>query len=206
MPQHDDINAPLYLYSTREEWLNAFVMGARPQFDLKGYPLPDKIRVAVGFTSSGMRGKVIGECWSSDCSTDGHFEIFLKPTTQTPSRLADILTHELVHAAVGLKARHGKQFKACAVALGLEGKMTSTTASVRWYEWALPVLEALGPMPYAAMTGGESSGKPKQKTNLLKVECDTCQWLARVTAKHIEPHNHLDCPVPDCDGTLTVAG
>lgn len=202
MPKHDLPVTGLSLFHTREDWLNAFVERARPVFAAAGFPLPDKIRVAVGFTSTGKRGKVIGECWSDTCSQDGHFEIFLKPTTQTPSRLADITTHELCHAAVGIKAGHGPKFKACATAVGLEGKMTSTIAGVGWYEWALPVLEKLGPMPYAAMTLGESSAKPKQKTNLLKVECNECGWLARVTRRWIEPYNELSCPDPLCTGTL----
>lgn len=202
MPQHDKPVTGLSLFATREDWLNAFVDASRPVFAQAGYPLPDKIRVSVGFTSSGMRGRSIGECWNDTCSDDGHFEIFLKPTTQTPSRLADILTHELVHAAVGLEARHGKKFKACATAMGLEGKMTSTIAGKAWYVWALPILTRLGEMPYAPMTGGESTAKPKQKTNLLKVECNECGWLARVTMRWIEPYATMRCPDPDCNGSL----
>lgn len=192
-------------YATREEWLNAFVQAAKPQFIAVGAPLPEKVRVSVGFTSGGKRGKSIGECWSEMCSEDGHFEIFLKPTTQTDSRLADILTHELIHAAVGLAAGHGKDFKRVAVALGLGGKMTSTVALEGWYAWALPILSRLGPMPYAAMTLGQSSAKPKQKTNLLKCECDACGFTARITAKWAYTDaGTMRCPDPDCDGTLNV--
>ena len=191
-------------HETREQWLNAFVSAARPEFTNAGYPLPDKIRVSVGFTSSGAKGNRIGECWSDVASEDGHFEIFIRPSETSDARIADILTHELVHAAVGLEAKHGRIFKACATALGLEGKMTSTVAGEAWYLWALPILTDLGAMPYGQLNDGLSSAKPKQKTNLLKLECPDCGWLARVTAKHIEPHSHLNCPVPDCDGTLQV--
>lgn len=189
-------------YSTREDWLNAFVDYARVEFANAGFPLPDKVRVSVGFTSGGKRGKSIGECWADSCSDDGHFEIFLRPSMETDARIADVLTHELVHAAVGLQARHGKRFKACAEAVGLEGKMTATTAGERWYKWALPILSSLGPLPYAKLNEGENTGRPKQKTNLLKIECPACGWLARVTAKHITPHAYLGCPVPDCVGVL----
>lgn len=190
------------LYLTREEWLNAFVTASRPHFERVGAPLPDKVRVSVGFTSKGSKGNRIGECWASEASADGHFEIFLKPSTKTASRLADILTHELVHAAVGLAAGHGPGFGKVARALGLTGKMTSTTAAQGWYEWALPILNALGPMPYGVLDGGQSTAKPKQKTNLLKVECDCCGWLARVTAKHMD-HVLLVCPT-QCGGTLAI--
>lgn len=191
-----------YQYETRESWLNAFVGYARDQFERVGAPLPDKVRVSVGFTSTGARSNRIGECWHDAASSDGYFEIFLKPTIETDARMADILTHELVHAAVGIDAGHGPKFKKVANALGLVGKMTSTTASAEWYSWALPVLDAIGPMPYGQLNSGKSTAKPKQKTNLLKVECVSCGWLARVTAKHIAPHDHLNCPVPDCSGVL----
>lgn len=193
-------------YATREDWLNAFVAEARPVFETAGYPLPDKVRVAIGFTSSGRRGKSIGECWSDTASEDGHFEIFLRPSMQSDSRIADVLTHELCHAAVGLEAKHGKPFLAAMRAVGLEGKATSTVAGTGWYKWALPVLDRLGPLPYGKLDEGMSSGKPKQKTALLKVECNVCGWLARVTMKHIAPHEHLNCPVPDCVGVLSVDG
>lgn len=192
------------MFDTRENWLNAFVDNARPHFVRVGAPLPERVRVSVGFTSTGARSNRIGECWSNAASSDGYFEIFLKPTIETDARMADILTHELCHAAVGLAAGHGKPFARVATALGLVGKMTSTTAGTDWYLWALPILTELGPMPYGAMTGGQSTAKPKQKTNLLKVECDTCGWLARVTAKHIEPHSSLTCPT-SCGGALVVS-
>ena len=193
-----------YQYETREAWLNAFMSYARAQFIAKGYPLPEKVRVSVGFTSTGAKSNRVGECWHDTASADGYFEIFLKPTILTDSRMADILTHELCHAAVGLEAGHGAQFKACANAMGLVGKMTSTVASSDWYVWALPILDIIGPMPYGALNGGISTAKPKQKTNLLKVECPCCGFVARVTNKHIAPHSHLNCPVPTCTGVLNT--
>jgi len=190
------------IYDTREEWLNAFIDASRAQFDAADAPLPLNVRVAVGFTSKGARGNRIGECWGQEASDDGHFEIFIKPTLVDAARICDVMTHELVHAAVGLGAGHGPSFRRVALALGLEGKMTATTASAKWYAWALPIIESLGPLPYAALHGSMNTGRPKQATSLLKAECPACGFLARITAKHITPHSHLNCPVPDCIGTL----
>src|SRR3546814_5983050 len=72
-------------------------------------PLPARIRVAIGFTSSGRKGKAIGECWDNRLSADGHFEIFIRPDLAhapdaMPAQIAAILAHELVHAAVGIPA------------------------------------------------------------------------------------------------------
>lgn len=189
-------------YQTREEYLNAFIDAARAKFESVAAPLPVNVRVAVGFTSKGFKGTAIGECWSDLASEDGHFEIFIKPTLEGEARICGVLTHELVHAAVGIEAKHGAAFKRVALALGLGGKMTATVETAEWYEWALPILSELGPMPYGAINGGVHSGRKKQKTALLKVECPACGFLARVTAKHIEPHTHLNCPVPDCSGVL----
>jgi hypothetical protein len=190
-------------YETREEYLTAFIDAARPVFERANAPLPLNIRVSVGFTSRGSKGSRIGECWSDSASEDGHFEIFIKPTLEGAARICEVLTHELVHAAAGISAGHGPVFKRIGAAVGLKGPGKSMDAGEAWYVWALPIIGALGEMPYGALsTGGFSTARPKQKTALLKVECPACGWLARVTAKHIDPHSSLNCPVPDCIGEL----
>ncbi|API59614.1 hypothetical protein BSL82_10045 [Tardibacter chloracetimidivorans] len=188
----------------REAWLNAFAREARPAFDEAGYPLPENVRIAIGFPSSGKRSKVIGECWTDAASADGHFEIFLRPSLESDARIADVLTHELVHAAVGIEARHGGPFARCARALGLEGKLTATTAGEAWREWALPILEKLGPLPHAPLTSANlSSAKPKQGTRMLKLTCNKCGFTCRTTQKHIDAAGDgLICPIPICDGDL----
>lgn len=187
-------------YQTREDWLNAFIDAARSQFVAVNAPLPINLRVAIGFTSKGGKGKSIGECWSSDASEDGHYEIFIKPTLENPARICGVLTHELIHAAVGIPAGHGPAFKRVMIALGLTGKATATVESEAWYRWALPLIAELGPFPYGALSGSLVSGRKKQKAYLLKAECDTCGWTARVTAKHVRPV--MNCPDPDCHGAL----
>ena len=193
-------------YATREEYLNAFLEGARPHFERVNAPLPTNIRVSVGFTSRGSgRGKSvrIAEIWSDEASADGHFEVFVTPTLPDTRRVCDAITHELVHAAVGLKANHGASFKRVATALGLTGKMTHTVAGPDWFRWAGPLIESLGDMPYGTLDdAGASSRRKKQATSLLKMECPACSFLARVTKKHIAPHPFLNCPVPDCTGEL----
>lgn len=190
-------------YATREEYLNAFIEKARPRFEAANAPLPSNVRVAVGFTSSGTKGSKIGECWSSDASEDGYFEIFIRPTLADPTVVCNVLTQQLIHAAVGLAEGRGQYFKRVATSLGYEGKMTAPQAGVGWYTWAAPIIRELGEMPYAALTDtGVSSARPKQTGALLKLECPVCQWLARVTRKHVSPHAYLSCPAPTCDGEL----
>jgi hypothetical protein len=99
------------LLENREAWLNHVTAQLTPAFAARGAPLPARVRVAVGFPSTGRRGKRIGECWDSTASQDGTFEILIRPDVSDPLQAAEILAHELVHAAVGTKAKHGPPFK-----------------------------------------------------------------------------------------------
>jgi hypothetical protein len=194
--------------TTREAWMLAFTDASRTMFAECGAPLPEAVRVSIGHPSKGTRSKVIGECWSNLNSGDGAVEIFIRPTLQSDtSRVADVLTHELIHAALGIDEGHGHNFRRVMKALGLEGKATATVAGPGWHTWADPILEALGPLPGAALNDGSalSGGKKKQTTRMLKLECPECGFSCRTTAKHIEAHDELRCPVSDCGGQLAQA-
>src|SRR3546814_4930178 len=83
----------------RESWLNRVAAGMAPLFAALDAPLPARIRVAIGFTSSGRKGKAIGECWDNRLSADGHFEIFIRPDLAhapdaMPAQIAAILRSE----------------------------------------------------------------------------------------------------------------
>ncbi|WP_233431923.1 SprT-like domain-containing protein [Sphingobium indicum] len=166
----------------RESWLNRVAAGMAPLFAALDAPLPARIRVAIGFTSSGRKGKAIGECWDNRLSADGHFEIFIRPDLAhapdaMPAQIAAILAHELVHAAVGIPAGHGKAFKRIALGLGLVGPMRATTPGEAFLAAVAPILDAVGPLPHARLdTDGESTAPKKQKTRMLKCECATCGY------------------------------
>ena len=61
----------------RETWLNSVADHMAPWFADLGCPLP-AYRVAIGFCSTGKRGRRIGECWDGRCSEDGRFEILIR--------------------------------------------------------------------------------------------------------------------------------
>lgn len=198
---------PVNEADTREAWMNSFIDAARPHYEAAGHPIPLNIRVSIGFTSTGYKSSCVAECWFPQASDDGHYELLVTPTTQTEARIAGLITHEVAHAAVHAKnghKGHGKPFKDLATALGLVGPMQSTTEGADWYAWAAPILEAIGPMPYAPLKAGTAPPRKTSTTYTLKVECPACGWLARVTRKHIDAHSHLNCPVPDCGGALEV--
>lgn len=184
-----------------------YIEASRPAFEQAGFPIPINIRVSVGFPSTGHKSPTVAECWWPEASADNHYELFVTPTTQTDARIAGLVTHELCHAAVDAKTGHrghGKPFKDLATALGLVGPMTATTEGEAWFEQFAPVLAILGPMPYAALKPNAAPPRKTSTTYTLKTECPECGWLARVTRRHIDPHMHLNCPVPHCGGTLAV--
>jgi hypothetical protein len=97
-------------------------------------------------------------------SADGHFEIFIRPTSHAPdampAQIAAILAHELVHAAVGIPAGHGKAFKRVALGLGLVGPMRATTPGEAFLAAIAPILDAAGPLPMPVSTRTGSRPRP----------------------------------------------
>ena len=180
-------------HDTREQWLNALANALRPAFKAEGKPLPEKLRLSCGFTSHGNGGKRIGECWHPEASTTQHVEIFIKPDQDVPMRVADIVLHELCHAALGKDAKHGPQFRVLATSLGLEGKMVATVAGAKAIALLQPIVDSLGPYPHSALAGmakkKEESKSPKWKT----VTCPCCDFKGAQLLETLE--KRLRCPI-----------
>jgi hypothetical protein len=79
----------------RESWLRAAATELRKYFTSVGYTVPDKIRFAIAFPSTGRKGKRVGECWHSASSDDGHYEIFLRADLSDAVEILGVLTKEL---------------------------------------------------------------------------------------------------------------
>jgi hypothetical protein len=181
--------------TTREEWLNAAIAQFRPWFADQGKPLPDKLRVTCGFTSTralaGAKNQRIGECWYSPCSADGTTELIVSITLAEPVSTLAILAHELCHAALPIGVGHKGPFKQLATAIGLEGKMTATVAGPLFKQRAAEIIEAIGPYPHGALNA--AAQRKKQSTRMIKCTCPECGYTARTTRQWLEvgpPH----CP------------
>lgn len=173
-------------FKTREEWLAYVTNESRPAFKTAGFPIPKQVRFSIGFTSSGARGRAIGECWTPKASADSHAEIFIKPTESVPDRVGGILWHELVHAAVGNEHGHKGDFKKAINALGFEGKATHALPSEATMRKALrPILKRAGKLPHASLDTMVTTRK-KQPTRLLKAQCPECGYVVRVTGKWLQ--------------------
>lgn len=171
----------------REEWLTECIKRLRPDFDRVGSSLPEKIRASCSWPSkSGLANKKrrIGEAWSARNSADQSCEVFISPVLKDPLDVAATLVHELVHCAVGVEEGHKGTFPKIAKALGLEGKMTSTTAGEALRTRLKVVTEAIGPYPHAELT--HSNAPKTQGCRLLKVHCTQCECVVRITRKWLD--------------------
>lgn len=168
----------------RQTWLENLVTDLRPYFHKAGFEVPANVRVSIGWPrGSHGKGKAIGQCWDMVASTDKHFEIFVSPALKDTAQIVGVMVHELVHAVVGTKAGHKGPFKQCALAVGLEGKMTATTSGPALQDWTRAELAKRGKYPGGALN---DATRKKQTTRLIKCECADCGYIARVTAKWIE--------------------
>jgi hypothetical protein len=177
---------------TREQWLNRLVRMLRSKYNKE---LPATVHISVGFSSKGLRSKVVGECWNGKCSDDGNPQIFIHPKMDDGIKVAAVVVHELIHACRPT-AKHGARFKEMALSLGLTGKMTATKATPELVKELEEIVAKIGPYPQPALNGGVSSSGPKQTTRMIKVECPECGYLVRTTAKWLEVGLPL-CPDGD---------
>lgn len=179
---------------TREEFLGVLADRQRPLFTAIGLTYPDKMRLSCGFPKGRARaGKAVGQCWTDEASADGTTEIFISPALGDVADVAHILTHELIHACVGIKEKHGGKFKTSAIAIGLTGKMTSTVPTPELAAKLKEITDALPPYPHAELREIKRE-TVKQPTRMIKLVCvdQGCKWTCRTTQKW------LDIGTPTC--------
>lgn len=204
-------------HPNRESWLHAAINDLRPDFAKVGHPLPDKIRIALAFTSTGKRGHMPGECWHPESSDDQHYEIFIRPDMSDPIDVLAVVAHELIHAVLPVAAKHGKEFRDIAHRIGLEGQMLHTRPTPLFRERLQAIAANLGMLPHAKLNfvSGSDVSK-KQTTRHLKAECGTdgCGYRVQISAKWARAalpvcpmnpkHGRLVCDVPDDTSTEIV--
>jgi hypothetical protein len=98
-----------------------------------------------------------------------------------PMQVAAILGHELVHAAVGVAARHGKPFRRVAKGIGLVGQMAATTAGPEFEKVMRPILEGAGPLPHGRLQlAGAPAAIPADAKNRTLVRSSAPVALAAI--------------------------
>jgi hypothetical protein len=200
-------------HDTREAWLRAGANELRPYFESCGLPLPEKIRYAIAFTSTGRKSKRVGECWHSTSSEDTTYEIFIRADLAEPVEVLSVLVKELVHAALPVGAGHGKLFKDAATKIGLQGPMRGAQPGVLLRARLVDIAAALGPLPHASLHILDQApltaiavavDRPKkQRARMLKAHCeiDNCTFVVRVAAQPVKDIGPPHCPK---HGAMTV--
>jgi hypothetical protein len=183
----------------RETWYIQAISALHPLFKEQGYNIP-LVKVSVGFPGGGSARKRIGEHWSPESSDDKLGSIFISPILSDSVEVLAVLVHELVHAVVGNKAGHGPAFKACAVKVGLIGKMRSTDAGDELKARLNALLVGIGPYPHGRLNLRAGPNK-KQKTRMIKQECPGCSYVVRSSMMWIKNFGPVTCP---CGETMQV--
>lgn len=204
----------------REGWLRAATAALRPYFDSVGYHLPEEIRFSIAFTSTGRRGKRVGECWHSSASGDARFEIFIRADLADPVEVLAVLVKELLHTALPADAGHGKLFREGALKIGLLPPLRTAAPNTLLRAKLEELSAGLGPLPHAKLdisqdpliAVGIAVDRPKTQTaRLLKAQCtdEDCGYTLRVPLKWVRKPGPPHCPLhgpmsvempPDVDG------
>ena len=167
----------------REEWLMRAVVHLEPIFQRGGYQIP-KVKVSIGFPSTGAKGRHLGQCWGSKASEDGINQIFIAPNQSDPVEVLDTLTHELVHAVDDCKSGHGEGFKKIATDVGLIGPMRSAGAGQHLKQDLIRIAQALGHFPHARLLVARGASRAGIKRPGAK--CAKCGYEVVMLRKHLD--------------------
>jgi len=182
----------------REQWLHALAAKMKPIIDAKASIEIPAYRVACGFPSKGgelgKKTRVRGQCWSAAASDDQHAEIFISPVEDDADKIAAILAHELIHAALPL-AGHKRPFQVAATKIGHTKPFTTSEPTEEFMLWAAPLISTMGPYPHKRLNALVQVGeKKKQGARMLKCECEECGYTVRTTRKWLDEAGTPICP------------
>jgi hypothetical protein len=190
----------------REEWLQDATGQLRPYFLECGLELPQKIRFAIAFPSTGRKGNRLGETWHSRSSGDGTYEIIIRSDLAEPADVLAVLVNKLVHTVVPDDASHGRRFRAVATKVGLSGKIHKSEPGPLLQRRLGEIADKLGPLPHAALniTDNPMTTKPvdrpkRQSGRKLKAECLECanegkSYILRIAAASVRDVGKPHCP------------
>lgn len=182
----------------REDWLTSAAELIYSDIIEPHTPRPPwAFKISVGFPAGTRSSRVLASCWKKEASGAGVSEIFVTPTVADSLEVLASLVHELIHYSDNCESGHRNHFARVARAVGLEGKFTATRAGAKLKAQLQDYIDILGDMPHAALSP-ESSGRAKQKTKLLKLECLCCGWTCRTSALQIAALNPAGAPCPVC--------
>ena len=199
------------IHANREDWLNAAVDELRPFFSSRGHTLPAEIRVACAYPTNAKRSgfKVLGECIPNTNSADGHYEIFISPILDEPSKVTETLIAQLCRTARGALNVTNLAYAKIAEVMHIlpAGTVSSPFKEVTHgsaFDMAYQdIIDSLGVYPHAKV---DVSIHKSQGTRMLLAVCPTCQCKIRITAKWAHnAHGDVELPTCRCGDMFTLA-
>ncbi|MEK0324195.1 MAG: hypothetical protein QQN63_00695 [Nitrosopumilus sp.] len=187
---HKDITREKWLTDACEHFLDTLIM---PVVNNE-YTRPN-IKISIGWMY--RSAKSIGQCFRRSSSAGNVNEIFIRPDYDKSLRILDILIHEIIHAVDDCESGHRGFFRSTAKGVGLSGKMTATVAGEELTATLTAYIEEHGDIPHAALQTDQSTTK-KQSTRMLKLECGTCGFTARMSNKWLEQIDTDEAFCPCC--------
>ena len=169
----------------REQWLTEVANGLLPAFNAKGL-FPKNFRITCGWpcrNALSVRRRCLGECHSYKSSKAKISEIFISPTMDEGASVGGVISHELIHAAVGVDQGHKGLFvKACRT-LGMVGKPIHASPGPSLQRRIDAIIASIGPYPHAALAG--YARPPARSTGQVRMYCPcgckitiSTKWLA----------------------------
>lgn len=163
------------------------------------------LRVSVGLPYGRDSKKAIGQHWHPKASDDKLGSIFISPTIVDTVEVLATLVHEMVHGCVGNEAKHNKTFRKCALAVGLEGKMTATNPGKELTEYFKKIImKKIGQYPHSRLNVAIGSPVKKQTTRMVKMQCRDCEYIARTSMTNILSHGPVLCPCNEKPMTVEI--
>lgn len=167
---------------TREEWMLNAVATMRGWFPDES-PVPD-VRVSIGWPAGRGSSRFIGQCFYA--VADHVPALFVAPSLAAVPDILETLLHEAIHAATPVGTGHKGLFVKLAKHLGFIGPWRSTPASPELKATLAELAINLGPFPHSKVLKSDATRPSVQGTRMLKVECQTCGCILRMTNKWIE--------------------
>lgn len=187
----------------REQWLTEVSKAVEPLFTAH-FKLPP-YRVTCGWPCKGALARKaprVGECHGIESSRGGVFEIFISPMLAEPLEVAGTVCHELAHVAAGVKAAHGKYFKAVCRHVGItKGRPTSAMPDERLNDKLRKIIEVQGEYPHKALVPVMT--KIVKASSTVVLICKECECKVSMGRKWFD---EVGPPVCACGGEFAGKG
>jgi len=176
---------------TRDEWLAELLSYLQSWFEELGFQIPG-FQIRSGFPSKGRGAQKTAESWEKQ--EDGSFIIFVRPDRSDPREVISAVVLEMSKVVVGPKDRHGHLFRFLASSFGLGGGKSERSGDREFLDRVAPIMDAIGALPSPEIAPADLTAAPKQTTRQIKVTCEKCGYVARVSRKWLSEVGPPICP------------